>query len=182
MKTFIILLLAGSCGIVRAQTNAPVPDPPESQTEIFSDSGHFDGNKYQMIYLGHVFAAATKSKLHCGQLTVDLPPDGGHPTNIIAEFNVVIDVLDKKGQTNHLTADKAVYTYGVVGAVTNEGVVFTGSNPSPKVENSQVIIEGDPLVLNLVTRQFSGEHYRTFFKKTTSSGTDTNASPLDFFK
>ena len=183
MKIFIVLLLAGSCGIIRAQTNAPVPKPPEPQTEIFSDSGHFDGNKNQMMYLGHVSASDPKSKLHCEQLTVDLPPNGGQPTNIVAEFNVVIDELDSKGQTNnHITADKALYTYSVAAGVTNATVTFTGGNPSPRVENAQLIIEGDPLVLNMVTRQFSGEHYRTTFKKAPDSGNSTNASPMDFFK
>jgi lipopolysaccharide export system protein LptA len=181
MKIFFILLLAGSCGILRAQTNAPAQTPPEPKTEISSDTFHFDGIKNQMIYLGHVFVTDNvKAKLHCEQLTVDLPPDFGHPTNIVAETDVVIDMLDEKGQTNHITADKAVYIYSVVNAVTNEVVTFTGGNPTPKVENPQFTATGDPLVLNLVTKQFSGLNYRTFFKQPPTSGNGTN-SPMKLF-
>lgn len=181
MKIFFVLLLAGSCGVVRAQTNAPAQTTPEPKTEISSDTGHFDGIKNQMIYLGHVFVTDNvKAKLRCEQLTVDLPPDFGHPTNIVAETDVVIDVMDEKGQTNHITADKAVYAYSVVNAVTNEMVKFTGGNPTPKVENPQFTITGDPLVLNLVTKQFSGVNYRTIFKQPPTSGNGTN-SPIKLF-
>ena len=180
MKKIITLLLAGSCGFIWAQTNTPTQNPPEQQIEISSASGHFDGITHQMIYLGHVFVTDAKAKLHCERLTVDLPPVGGHPTNIVAETNLVIDVLDDKGQTNHITANKAVYAYSVVNAVTNETVTFTGGNPMPKVENPQFIILGEPLVWNLVTKQFGGPNYRTIFNP--NSGKGTNAAPLNFLK
>jgi lipopolysaccharide export system protein LptA len=182
MKNILILLLAGSGSLIWAQTNTPVQSPPTQLTEISSDSGHFDGNTRQMIYLGHVFVSDAKAELHCGQLTLDLPPDGGHLTNIVAETSVMIDVLDEKGQTNHITADKAIYSYSVVNAVTNETITFTGGNPMPKVENSRVIIWGEPLVLNLVTKQFSGSNYKTIFKPSLNSGNGTNATPFDFLK
>ena len=79
-----------------------------------------------MFYIGHVVVIDPKAKLWCGQLTVDLPAEGGRPTNIVAITNVVIDTLDDKGQTNHITADKAVYTYSVLNSVTNETITFTG--------------------------------------------------------
>ena len=41
------------------------------------------------------------------------------PTNIVAETNVVIDVLDDNGKTNHITADKAVYAYHLFNPATN---------------------------------------------------------------
>jgi len=182
MKRILFLLLAASAAPAWSQTNLPAPKTPESQVEISSDSGHFDGNTRRMIYLGHVFATDAKSTLHCEQLTVDLPAAGGHPTNIVAEAGVVIDKWDEKGQTNHITADKAVYTYSVVKGVTNEVVTFTGGNPTPKVENQQMIIVGEPLVMNLVTKQFSGQNYKTTFKQTPNAGGDTNASPLNFLK
>ena len=178
MRILFILLLAGTCGIIGAQTNAPAPNPLEPKTEISSDSGHFDGVKNQMIYLGHVFVTDNaKFRLHCEQLTVDLPPDFGHPTNIVAETAVVIDMLGEKGQTNHVTADRAVYFYGVANAVTNEVVMFTGN---PKVENLQFTMFGDSLTLNLVTKQFGGVNYHTIFKQSPVSGNGTN-SPLKLF-
>jgi lipopolysaccharide export system protein LptA len=182
MKKILILCLAGSCGLVCAQTNPP------PQVEITSDSGHFDGKASQMIYLGHVFVTDNvKAKLFCNQLTVDLPMSGGHPTNIVADTDVVIDYLDAKGQTNHLTADRAVYAYSVVTnemkmAVTNETVTFTGGTPMPRMENSQVIILSEPLVYNAIEKQFIFTHYKTILKQSPKAGNDTNASPFNFLK
>ncbi len=182
-----MLLLAFNGGLAWAQTNAPATslsttNAPEPQTDIYSEHGYFDGNTRQMIYQGNVIATDAKATLHCGQLTVDLPPDGGHPTNIVALTNVVIVATDEKGQTNTVTADKAVYAYSVVNSVTNETVTFTGGNPMPKVENAQVIITGEPLILNLATKIYSGSNYRTVFKQPPGSGNGTNASPFNFLK
>ena len=183
MKLFLVLLLVGSCRLAGAQTNTPAHKPAELPLEITSDSGHFDGNTRQMIYLGHVFVTDNvKAKLHCEQLTVDLPSDFGHPTNIVAETEVVIDMLDGKGQTNHITANKAVYAYSVVNSVTNETVTFVGGNPTPKVENPQVIILGEPLILNVNTKTFGGSNYKMILKQTPNSGNGTNSSPFGFLK
>jgi hypothetical protein len=100
----------------------------------------------------------------------------------VAVTDVVIDRVDEKGQTNHITSDKAVYTYSVVNDVTNEVATFTGGNPTPKVENQQMIIVGDPLVMNLLTKQFSGKNYKTTFKQTPNADGETNTSPLNFLK
>jgi phosphoribosylformylglycinamidine (FGAM) synthase-like enzyme len=56
---------------------------------------------------------------------------------------VVVDFIDNKGQTNHVTAAQAVYDYKVVGAVTNETVTFTGN---PVVEMPTMTIFSEPLV------------------------------------
>ena len=182
MKKILLMLLATG-GAAWAQTNAPAEKPAESSPiEISSDSGHYDGNTRQMIYTGHVVAIDAQSKMTCAVLTVDLPADGGHPTNIVAETDVVIDRVDEKGQTNHITADNAVYTYRVVNDVTNEMATFTGGQPTPRVENDQMIIVGDPLVMNLLTKQFSGKKYKTTFKQNPNADGDTNASPLNFLK
>ena len=182
MKIFFILLLAASCCVVRAQTNAPAKTPAEEQVEITSKTWQFDGNTRQMIYLGSVVVTNAKAVLHCEQLTVDLPPDGSHPTNIVALTNVVIDALDEKGQTNHITADRAVYTYSVVNLVTNEVIVFTGGDPMPKVENPQFTGLGDPLTFNLITKQYSASNFKTIFKPSPGSGNGTNASPFYLLK
>jgi lipopolysaccharide export system protein LptA len=182
MKFFIILLLAGSGVCLRAQTNRPVASTPPAETVITSDSGRFNGLTHQMFYNGHVVVIDPKAKLWCESLTVNLPAEGGRPTNIVAITNVVIDTLDNKGQTNHITADKAVYVYGVVGVVTNETITFTGGKPSPKVENPQFTIYGEPLVLDLVTKQYGGSNYRMIFKQTSGAGGGTNASPFNILK
>lgn len=182
MKLFLILLLAGTCGFLRAQTNAPATNSPPSETVITSDTGRFDGVTRQMFYVGHVIVIDPKATLNCEHLTVNLPPDGGHPTNIVAVTNVVIDTLDDKGQTNHITADKAVYSYGVVGAVTNELITFTGGKPSPKVENPQFTIYGEPLVLNMITKQYGGSNYKMIFKQSPNAAGGTNGSPFNLLK
>ena len=191
MKSLCLLFLSVACAAVWAQTNAPAAKP-EQEIVITADSGRFDGKTSQMVYLGHVLVTDNvKAQLYCGQLTVDLPPDGGHPTNIVAEAdlivtNVVIDYLDGKGQTNHITANKAIYAYNVVagriGAVTNETVTFTGGTPMPKVEKGQVIITGEPLIFDVAEKSFTGSHYKTILKQAPKSGNDTNASPFNFLK
>lgn len=190
MKRIVILLLAASACLVQAQTNAPAHAAtnapalkvPDQEVVVTSDHGRFDGIKRQMIYVGHVFVTDAKSEMRCGQLTVDLPADGGHPTNMVAVTNVVIDALDEKGQTNHITADKAVYAYHVINTVTNETITFTGGDPMPKVDNPQFIIYGEPLVLNLTTRQFSASNEKMIFKATPKSDKGTNSSPFNLLK
>lgn len=191
MKLLLILALAGSCRLAWAQTNvamtnmsptsAPTTNAPERKIEITADSGHFDGKTSQMIYLGHVFVTDNaKTTLHCGQLTVDVPTGGGDPTNIVAESDVVIDYLDEKGQTNHITSDKAVYACTVVNSVTNTTLTFTGGKPMPKVENPQFTATGEPLVYDFVTKQFGGTRYHMDLNLKAGSG--TNASPFNFLK
>jgi lipopolysaccharide export system protein LptA len=196
MKLFLTLVIAVIGNLVWGQTNAPVAAgatnitaqtgstnvPPaklatntnsqDQFTDITSASGHYDGNAHQMIYLGHVLVVDAKSRLACERLTVNMPADGGRPTNVVAETNVAIDMLDYKGQTNHITADTATYTYAVINAVTNEIVIFTGGDPSPKVENPDYTIWGDPLVLNLATKQYGGTNYHMIFKESPAKGTN----------
>jgi lipopolysaccharide export system protein LptA len=187
MKIILMLLLAVNGGFAWAQTNAPgttapATNAPPAQTVIDSKYWQFDGNTRQGIYLGDVVVTNPKGVLHCGQLIVDLPPDGSHPTNIVAVTNVVIDALDEKGQTNHITADKAVYTYSVVNSVTNETIVFTGGDPMPKVETPQFTGLGDPLTFDLITKKYSASNFKTIFKQPPGLGNGTNASPFNFLK
>lgn len=180
-RILALLLLLSGAGLIQAQTNRPPQPKLTGQLEISSDHGFFDGIRHQMIYQGNVVITNAGSTMRCGLLTVYLPPEGGRPTNIVAQTNIVIDALDGNGQPNHITANKAVYSYQVVEAVTNETVTFTGGDPTPRVENSQMIITGDPLVLNLATKQFTGSNYRTIFKEA-SGANGTNASPLNLLK
>jgi len=177
-----MLLAAGSCRLATAQSNSPVtlPKTPE-QTILTSDSAVFDGNSRQMIYYGHVYVTDPKVKLTCAQLTVNLPPGGGQPTNIVAETNVVVDFTDAKGQTNHVTSDLAVYDYKVVGSVTNETVTFTGhTNYPPRVEYPDYTITSEPLVWDRATGHFRFTSYKMILHQTLSGG--TNSSPLNILK
>jgi hypothetical protein len=66
----------------------------------------------------------------------------------------VIDSTDNKGQTTHVTGDKAVYIYNVQNGVTNETVTLTG-NPQPRVENAQGTMAAD-----VITWDRANNHYR----------------------
>jgi hypothetical protein len=100
----------------------------------------------------------------------------------VAVTNVVIDALDEKGQTNHITAARAVYAYRVENSATNETITFTGGDPTPRVDNPQFTIYGEPLILDVATKQFSGQNYRMIFKQTPNSGNGSNASPFNILK
>ena len=197
MKTITLLwviFLCLSCGPAWAQTNAPAAKLVEQVLKVDSDSGYYDGITNQMVYLGHVFVIYNmKDTLDCERLTVDIPADHGNPTNIVAETNVVVDVLDEKGGTNHITAGKAVYSYqllnpatnvvksitNVVYAVTNELITFTGGNPRPMLERPDATVSDDTIIINVRTRGVSwpGPHLEMQFKQISSPG-KTNNSPF----
>lgn len=178
MKKLLILLLVGSGALVRAQTSAPAPTG--QQTEIYSDNAHFDGNTRQLTYLGHVIVTDPRATLNCGLLTVDLPSSGGHPTNIVAMTKVVMDALDEKNETNHITCEKAVYTYTVANGVTNEIVTLSGS-PQPQIVNPRGTTVADVIVWDCENKTYSWSgNYR--FTANPNSSNGTNASPLDLFK
>jgi lipopolysaccharide export system protein LptA len=188
-----------SCVPAWAQTNAPAAATVEKELKINSDSFYFDGITNQLVYLGHVFVIYNdKDTLTCERLTVDFPADRGSPTNIVAETNVVVDVLDEKGQTNHITADTAVYSYqllnpstnvvksitNVVYAVTNELLQFTGGNPFPKLERTDISMVSDVILYNIITKKVRGlgTHTQMIYKQTSRSGSGTNASPFELLK
>ncbi len=189
MRKFLLLLLAGSCGVaVWAQTNLPAPAAAPTLTEdgtgLSSEHLSFDGVG-KLIYFGNVWVTNAQGKLTCERLTIDLPKGSGeHPTNVVAETNVVVDAQDKKGKPQHITADMATYSYHVVNMVTNEFIVFTnnpGSTNSPKFENDQIWQTGDSITYDCLTKGIQIENPVTHIKQTHGAG-GTNSSPLDFLK
>jgi lipopolysaccharide transport protein LptA len=81
------------------------------------------------VFRGTVRLEHPQMQWTCGQVEA-LAPHGASKTNhVVAEQAVVFDVTDDKGQKVHGTGDKAVYSYGVSGGVTNETMVLTG-NPA----------------------------------------------------
>lgn len=177
MRKFLIILLAGGCGLVWAQTNAPVQKPKPPPTEINSDSADFDLNSRRAIYRGHVEVIDPKIKLKSELLVVDLPSSGGKLSHVTAETNVVIDFTDEKGATYHVTSDKAVYAYSVVNAVTNETVTFTGN---PLVESAEGTISSEPLVWDRAGSHFRFKNYKMVLPHNLSGG-GTNVSPIKLF-
>lgn len=163
MKIICVLFLAGSCGLLWAQTNAPAS--ASSDREVGVDSKHFyyDGKARQLVYYDNVVATNWQGQLTCERLTILLPPEGStnsHPANVVAETNVVVDFL-KNSDTNHITSDKAVYAYSVVDGVTNETVSFTGH---ARGENAKGWMTGEPLVWNNIANRFSGTDFKSMLK------------------
>jgi len=133
-------------------TNTPPPQPPapktNAPTKIDSDTADFDLNGRQAVYRGNVRVDSPQMKLTCAQLTVDLPPAGGRIQHVVAETNVVIDATDEKGETNHVTCDKAVYDYKVQESMTNEPITLTGN---PQVVNAQGTNTADVIIWDRAT-------------------------------
>jgi hypothetical protein len=77
MNKIIFLLMAGLCGRLAAQTNAPLvlpvaapaakaPARPKPPTEIDSDSADFDLNSHQAIYRNHVVVVDPNVRMDAG--------------------------------------------------------------------------------------------------------------------
>lgn len=181
MKKICLLLLTGSCGLLWAQPNLPAPK--SSDQEIGLDSRHFyyDGKVRQLVYYDNVVATNWEGRLTCERLVITLPPEGSagsHPPSMVAETQVVIDFL-KNGETNHITADKAVYAYSAGEAVTNETITFSGH---AKAENAKGWMTGEPLVWDNIADRFSGTDFKTILKPAPHSDNGTNAGPFNLLK
>ena len=181
MKIICLLFLAGSCGLLCAQTNSPAPGPPDQEIGLHSDHFYFDGKARALVYYDKVAATNWQGQLTCGRLTILLPPEGSagdHPTNVVAETNVVIDFL-RNGDMNHGTSDRAIYAYSLVNAVTNETITFTGH---ARGENAKGWMTGDPLVWDNIAGRFYGTDFKTILKPAPGSGNGTNTSPFNLLK
>jgi lipopolysaccharide export system protein LptA len=179
MKHLHLVAVAMLGGLmVHAQTNPPGALPtPRAPTFIHADSADFDLNGHQAIYHRQVRVDDTQMKLTCEQLVADMPPTGGRPNHIVAETNVVIDFADTKGQTNHATGDKAVYTYQEQGGVTNVTVTLTG-DPQPQMVNAQGLQAGDVIIWSRENTnshlRFIGNYHMVSYQKPGEVMTDTN--------
>ena len=184
MKKFLLLLSFVSVALaVWAQTNVaalkPAAKKPADQN-VDVTSAHFvyDGTKHQIIYYDNVVVTNAQGLLTCERLTINVPPEGStnsQPTNAVAETNVIIDIV-RNGDTNHVTCDKAVYTYSVVNAVTNDTITFMGSPDKPaKVTNSKGWMTGEPLIWDKLNGSFSGVDTETHFKAPDNTDKGTNA-------
>lgn len=142
-------------------TNKPPVEP--SFTEIFSDRADFDLKLKNAIYQGHVRVNDPKMKLLCERLTAQVPESGGRMDHIVAETNVVIDFLDEKGQTNHASGDKAVYTWSTTNSITNEVVVLTGN---PKLENIQGTLTGDVMTWDRINNTLRATNQKMKIRQT----------------
>jgi lipopolysaccharide export system protein LptA len=124
-----------------------------------------------MVWRGNVRVNDPKLKLTCELLTAQVPKDGGHFDNAVAETNVVVEMLDEQGRTNHATGDKLVYTYKVENGTTNEMATLTGN--SPRLDTPDGWATADLITFDLISRKIRLEgHYHI-----EPQGADTTNSP-----
>ena len=171
MKKLLMLILAGSCGLLWAQTNltvvqtnavlssdtaaggAPTNRPAAKPkavepTVITSDSADFD--QKQLIYRGNVQETGPEADLKCELLTIDLL--GGHVSHAYAETNVVIDFI-KDGKKYHVTSARAVYDYELltnetVNLMTNATLDLITNKVVNLATNETVTLTGSPKVVS----------------------------------
>lgn len=178
MKKLLLILLAGSCCLLWAQTNQPAQKkPPATPTDITSDSADFDLTGKRVEYLGHVLVKDSQINLQCDRLVVDLPESGQRPSRISAESDsrVLIDLI-QNSQKYHVTATNALYQYSVENSVTNDTVTLTGS---PVAQSGENVIQGDKIIWDRVTG-----HFRVFNQHGTLQSPEdgkTNGLPLKLF-
>jgi lipopolysaccharide export system protein LptA len=185
MKAILIMMLAAASATVWAQGNLAMPSPSlpkgvsTQKTLITSDTGSFDNNTRQLIYIGHVVVTDPRIKLQCERLTVNVPENNQRLSRLSAETNVVIDFTDEKQQAYHVTSANALYEFSVVNNVTNETITFTGlPGVKPRVVTAQGTIKSEPLVWDRVARKFIFNGYEMEMNSVTDS---TNGSPMGNF-
>jgi lipopolysaccharide export system protein LptA len=162
-----------------AQTNLPAgTNAAPHMTHITSDHGDFDmtEGKRKATYYGNVHVDDPQMRLTCEWLVADLPESGGRMDRVVAKTNVVIDYADDHGQVNHATSDKAVYSTVVQNGTTNGWVTLTGH---AVVTNASWTMTGEPIKIDIETRQTHAEHpsvnfNQTFMAKTNSPAAKTN--------
>jgi len=151
VKTFIAsVALAAATGLHAAPTNTSAGT---NSILISAHQADFDLNSRRAIYSGNVHVTEPQMKLTCEWLVADLPP-AGRVNHIVAETNVVIDLMHSN-ETAHATGEMAVYDYVVKNGATNETVTLTG-NPYIEGMRAGMLFTnwGDKIVYDLVATNF----------------------------
>lgn len=178
--TAFILLLLAAIALRAEETHLPPVTGTNTTTIITSQSVDFDLKSRSAIYRGNVRVEDLRISLTCELLTARMPTNGGRVDSIIAETNVVIVVQDSKGETNHATAARVIYTYQRTTTVTNEMLELTGS---PAIESPQGTLTGDTITWDRVkdviraTNQRMTGHIPTPFPTNSSTNSVIESKP-----
>ena len=79
------------------------------------------------LFQGDVRIEHPQMKWTCGEVTLLSPPEFGNTGRvIIAEPEVVFDLMDDQGRTFHGAGDKAVYNHRITTTLTNDIIQLTG--------------------------------------------------------
>jgi lipopolysaccharide export system protein LptA len=179
MKSFVHLLIL-VLGLAMAGRVAATTNDLQKLSIQSPNGGSFDMVHFRTIYNGPVTVDDPRMHLTSDWLAADLPHDKVTDSHVVAATNVVMVLIDDKGQTNHATSDLAVYNMHVAAGVTNETVTLSGH---AKMWSDKVNITGEPLIWDLLKQELTSTNWQTTFTHsmldslagTNSTGHKTNS-------
>jgi lipopolysaccharide export system protein LptA len=101
------------------------------ETKITARTGEFDLKSRQVVYRENVTVLDPRIQLTCELLTANIAESGGRVDSLIAESNVVA-IIATNDTVYTVKSEKAIYTYQLVGATTNQTLELSGP-PAPKI-------------------------------------------------
>ena len=115
--------------VMAAETNALPRTSAGAHTDQFAEitARDYTLGREGASFRGKVSMTHPQMQWSSDRLTAVAPPGGGKMNRIVAEQDVVFDLIDAKGQKIHGRGDEAVYTCGITGTTTNDAMVLTGS-------------------------------------------------------
>jgi len=176
MKTFLCLAASGLVvAVVTAQIDAPETST-KSPTEIFSDSADFNLKTQVVTYRGHVRVTDPQMKLTCNVMTARTATEGGHIESIVAEGDVVVDMVNQQGQTNHATGQRLVYSYKVENLVTNDQAVLTGDPRLQQADQPDSYMAAEAITWDRASGNISFKLPHVVSKTSLMGGTQSSAT------
>lgn len=173
--------------ILALVTTNPPAAKPQPQEIVIQSAGPavFEQVEHglRVVYRDQVRVDSPSFKLRCEWLRADLSQTG-HPTNIVAETNVLIDATLNQGPVR-ATGEKAVYVYTVQNEVTNETVTLTGDAVADYkgVTNEADLIELDLIKLTMTIpanpKTFISGNFTGRLPGTNSPMVETNAPTME---
>jgi len=101
------------------------------ETKITARTGEFDLKSRQVVYRENVAVLDPRIQLTCELLTANIAESGGRVDSLVAESNVVA-IIATNDTIYTVKAEKAIYTYQLIGTTTNQTLELSGS-PAPKI-------------------------------------------------
>lgn len=179
MKALFLLPLLLLAASLRAEDIPPAPlgggtsalSTLKSELHITSRSSEVNLRSNVVVYLGNVRVKEETMNLTCEYLLAIMPQRGGRIESIVAKTNVVMDMVDDKGDKVHGTGEELLYTYEVSETATNEIVRLTGN---PYIESAQGRTRADVITFNRTTGHIRFENPHMAIKH---DGSLTNILP-----
>lgn len=190
MKIFWLMVLATATAVTAHAGSGTNATHQLSVSDIYSDTGVYDGKANTATYQDNVRVLGPDLKLSCVLLVADISKSGGGLEHVVAETNVVLDATnvvvdpkDPQGKTVHVTSQKAVYNFNVQDGVTNETITLTG-NPQPQalVYQGTTIAtnSADVIIYDRVNKslRFQGSQHLQFYSQKSDAALAATTSQL----